>query len=382
MTLKEYNQTKKELQIKKEIYDAVGCEYEFLELYAEGYETKIKLLHTTCGRVYSVSSRSFLKQGKRCVECYRKSLAWSTEKFKLKVSSLAGDEYSVLGEYVNSKTKIELIHNACGHIYLANPGSFIKGNRCPKCGIESSRLKNTKTNDEFLAEIFSLVGDEYTVLETYKNTNTKISIRHNACGYEYSVRPDAFISGGRCRPCRNRQLSVDNTKTTEHFANEVASLTNDEYKLVGDYVNVNTKVSVKHVTCGHEYEVYPFLFQRGRRCPNCNKSKGEQLVEYVLQNNNIEYEAQTTFEDLIHIKRLSYDFYLPQHNMLIEYQGVQHYQPVDLFGGEVQFKLQQKHDTIKREYAVENKYKLIEIPYTADTYSTVADYLTGITDVK
>ena len=61
--------------------------------------------------------------------------------------------------------------------------------------------------------------------------------------------------------------------------------------------------------------------------------------------------------------KLSYDFYLPQCNVLVECQGIQHYEPIEYFGGEEQFAIQQEHDKRKREYAEKNGYKLLEIWY-------------------
>ena len=60
---------------------------------------------------------------------------------------------------------------------------------------------------------------------------------------------------------------------------------------------------------------------------------------------------------------LSYDFYLPNHNILIEFQGKQHYEPIDRFGGEKHFTTQCIHDERKREYAKTNQINLLEISY-------------------
>ena len=60
---------------------------------------------------------------------------------------------------------------------------------------------------------------------------------------------------------------------------------------------------------------------------------------------------------------LSYDFYLPDYNMLVECQGIQHEQPVNFFGGEEQFKVQQEHDRRKRQYAKDHSINLLEIAY-------------------
>ena len=89
----------------------------------------------------------------------------------------------------------------------------------------------------------------------------------------------------------------------------------------------------------------------------------------------ITYEYQKTFPDLKDVQTLSYDFYLPDQNILIEYQGLQHYEPVDHFGGDGKFKLQQKHDKLKSDYARDHGYNLIAVPYTYDTLSKIKKYL-------
>ena len=65
---------------------------------------------------------------------------------------------------------------------------------------------------------------------------------------------------------------------------------------------------------------------------------------------------------------LSYDFYLPNLNLLIEYQGIQHEKPIDFKGmgkkyANEQFKIQQIHDNFKREYAQQHNINLLEIWY-------------------
>ena len=66
------------------------------------------------------------------------------------------------------------------------------------------RMPARKTNEQFLKEVFELVGDEYTFLDEYEKSNTKILVRHNCnkCdNYEYMVRPTDFRSGYRCPKC-------------------------------------------------------------------------------------------------------------------------------------------------------------------------------------
>ena len=103
-------------------------------------------------------------------------------------------------------------------------------------------------------------------------------------------------------------------------------------------------------------------------CPNCKKSHGEDIIKEYLDNNQIKYEWQKKFDDLYgnYNRKLSYDFYLPLYNVLIEYQGKQHYVPVDLFGGEPALKIRQEYDDRKRKYAKNKHIDLLEINYNDD----------------
>ncbi len=99
-------------------------------------------------------------------------------------------------------------------------------------------------------------------------------------------------------------------------------------------------------------------------------SYGESRTRNYLKENNILFEEQKHFKEL---GRLSYDFYLPNENLLIEYNGIQHYEAVELFGGEEQFKKQQKNDKLKKEFAENNEVKLLTISYK--DYKIVKDIL-------
>ena len=118
--------------------------------------------------------------------------------------------------------------------------------------------------------------------------------------------------------------------------------------------------------CGEEIIVRSSALLHGytKSC-GCMKSHGEYYISTYLLSNSINFEKQKKFSDLLGVGggNLSYDFYLPNHNMLIECQGEQHERPIEYFGGEEQFAIQQEHDRRKREYAVNNGYKLLEIWY-------------------
>lgn len=275
------------------------------------------------------------------------------------------------------------------------------------------------TNEEFLNRVKNEVGEEYTFLEDYINTNTKLLVRHNKCNYEYKVSPDKFFHGRRCPKCSNRYkftneeyCSLIKTKTnkeysvigeyinnktkiefkhekcnktffmkpndfqqghrcpycqqkgkrdTDYFITKVNNLVGDEYTVLGTYINNSTKIKIKHNKCGNIYEVQPKEFiNHGRRCPYCCKeSKGEKIIESYLIKNNIKYEKEKKFKDCKYKNPLPFDFYLEDYNTCIEYDGMQHY--VNIHNT---LKIQQIRDNIKNDYCKKNKINLLRIPYT------------------
>lgn len=119
---------------------------------------------------------------------------------------------------------------------------------------------------------------------------------------------------------------------------------------------------------------------RGSGCPYLTTYKGEEYIKQYLQKDNISFNVQQKFSDLLGTGdgQLSYDFSIPDEKyglILIEYNGIQHYEAVEYFGGEEQFKKQKEHDKRKRDYAKKHSYKLITVKYTYDTYESVEEYL-------
>ncbi len=354
---------KTDAEFKKEVLDLVGSEYVFLDSYINA-KTKLRVKHNKCGNVYEVKPNNFLS-GKRCPYCAQLELKYNHAKtdaqFKQEVYDLVGNDYTFLDTYAGNKTKLRVKHNKCGNTYGVTPNSFLRGHCCPYCHLEARR----KTSEDFKKEVFDLVGSEYVFLDSYVNTRTKLRVKHNKCGNVYEVRPNNFLHGNRCPYCSRR-------KADSQFKQDVFSLVNNDYTFLDTYVNNHTKLRVKHSKCGNIYEVRPTDFlDHHARCPYCNMPKTEKIIAKILDTLGIKYEIQKTFDDLRDTQPLSYDFYIPDQNILIEYQGLQHYQSINLYGGDDKFKLQQKHDQMKADYAKTHHYNLITVPYTEDTFSKI-----------
>lgn len=118
--------------------------------------------------------------------------------------------------------------------------------------------------------------------------------------------------------------------------------------------------------CGniHICSVTDLTTKHTMSCGCMCKSKGELYIEEILQELNIDYERQKRFNDCKNKKPLPFDFYIAKQNVCIEYDGEQHYKPIDFCGGETRFLEQQLNDKIKNEYCNKNNITLLRIPYT------------------
>lgn len=92
-----------------------------------------------------------------------------------------------------------------------------------------------------------------------------------------------------------------------------------------------------------------------------NISHGEKIISEILDDLNVKYEREKTFDDLKYIRNLRCDFYLPEYNAVIEFHGIQHYQQVEKFGNTIE--LIKIRDNIKKNYCIEKGIGFAEIPY-------------------
>ncbi|WP_079913037.1 hypothetical protein [Paenibacillus sp. 32352] len=352
-------------QIIKEIHDLVGDEYSLVSQY-QGIKEKLTMKHNSCGYEYKVSSNHFFN-GTRCPSCFGKNKK-STEGFINEVQELVGEEYRVLGEYKNARTKIEMQHMSCGYHYSIVPDSFLRGTRCPAC------YGKIKKNTEIIKkEIFQLVGNEYTVLGQYVNSGAPLLIRHNTCGNEYETRTGNFLKGYRCGACANNQK-----KTTESFILEVRGKFDDEYEILGEYIDSRSLISVRHTACGFEYSITPDNLLRGKGCFYCNRmSQPEKDLYHLLLSNSVNFEMQKEFNDLQHDGKLRFDYciYLGEGKdefVLIEYDGLQHYKPVF---GEESFSKTKMRDELKVAYCQQHNIPLKRIPYYKNHVKSLANFL-------
>lgn len=286
------------------------------------------------------------------------------------------NDYEVISEYKRMLSRIELRHKTCGHEFTRLASKTTPKVKCPRCYPQS---RGKRTHKMFLNEMEELVGEEYTVLGKYINTDTKVDIRHNVCGHEYGVEPNSFLNANaRCPRCAGT-LKWSNSR----FLDEISELPYvEEYVFNEKYEGYDTKISITHKLCGHTYEVTPSKFIQERRCPKCTISRGEKRISSFLDVVGEEYIMEKTFPDLLsNGVRLRYDFYLPRINTLIEFDGSQHFRVKTIRSETYEESLMRfegivRRDRMKDRYADENNIELIRIKYTE--YDNIEKILEGI----
>lgn len=273
------------------------------------------------------------------------------EEFEKRVKEQGNDEFVVLGRYKGRRKKVRTRHVKCGHEWGLIPDSFFNGRRCPKCA------RVVIGQEKFIGMVKSFSDGEYTVLGEYKHQRVPVKVRHETCGQVWYPTLDGLRTGRGCPRCAGRPIV-----TTEEYRNRVKDIS-EEYEVIGEYQNRRTGIKMLHKECGRNFDMSPDEFLKGNRCPLCRQSKGEKEVEIYLKELQIYFEPQKRFEDCRHKATLPFDFYIPSLNVAIEYDGIQHFKPLEVWGGVEAYKQIKLRDSIKNNYCKNNGIKLIRIRY-------------------
>lgn len=206
--------------------------------------------------------------------------------------------------------------------------------------LKSTTYASSKTKLEYVCQSHPEKGSQYI---TYNN------LRHG-CGCRFC---------GMESTAKSRRLAYDEVK--QIFAkNDMDLLEGQVYTSTSDLM---AYICRHHKNQGVQYMTTSNAYRN--HCPHCRKSKGEGKISTYLSENAIEYISQYKIDGLVGVRghKLSYDFYLPHYNALIEYQGEFHDGTVKGLQSELALQTQQEHDRRKRTFAYEHNINLLEIWY-------------------
>lgn len=352
-----------------------GCLLLTLEKDYIDTQNKIDII-CACGEIYRIDYNTFKSQNQRnCKKCsIKKQIKKQTIPFdivKEYINGVNGNGCVLLTpkeEYINSCSKLNIVC-VCGKEFNKTFRTFknTTQKQCKECGANITSKKLSMTHEEYIDIVGKLVGEEYSVLENYKNSTNKILMIHNKCGHKWLASPQGFIRNGRrCPVCSHKESGKKRRKSQEEFEAQTKEIWGEDYVVIGKYITMQTKVEIKHNKCNRTWNITPshFLYSKAG-CPYCQQSKGENRIYKFLEMYNINYKKEFKFKDCKDKMCLRFDFAIFEKDnlqMLIEYDGQQHYKEFSKFGNK-SFLKTQKHDLIKNDYCKANNIKLLRIPY-------------------
>lgn len=294
------------------------------------------------------------------------------ETFVKEVDEILGSNYEVLTQYVNAKTKVTLRHS-CGHVYELTPDKIVsRGTKCLNC-YNRHKTKLDNASVKFYESFDRESSGEYELLSEYTGVGGYIKVKHRTCGHIYEVRSGNFIHGGRrCPPCMELQRAEKKKNSDKDINQRLIDKYGGKILLSGAYAGYNERSKFICTDCDSVFitSVSSLLNENViNGCPECSKgSSGEERIKSFLTDKGIRFKSQYVFPDLRHKHPLRFDFAILKEGellpkLLIEFDGRQHFEPVDFFGGVESFELTKVRDFLKDAYCRENDLKLLRIPY-------------------
>ena len=291
-----------------------------------------------------------------------------------KIHGLGTYDYSKVN-YINNHTDVIIICSIHGE-FLQNPSNHLQGKGCPLCSWKKLSESRALTFEEFIEKANKIHKDEiydYSKVK-YVNAQTKVMIiclNHNEPD-ELLQTPVNHLRGGGCPLCGIKKRAEHRKLTINKFierANKIHGVGKYDYS-ESSYIDIKTPIKIICSKEGHgAFFQTPDNHLQGKRCPHCVETLGETKVRIFLTNNNIKFEREKHFDDCRNKLPLPFDFYLPQYNLCIEFDGEGHFKKINWSGRmteeqmEENLKLNQFRDQIKNDYCKEKGINLIKINY-------------------
>ena len=293
------------------------------------------------------------------------------DKYIKRAKELHGDHYDLSNvNYKNYRTKIEVKCNKCGTTFYPAAGDFIRKYKPAGCGVCSKSYERrkgvTKKMDtkSFTQKAKMVHGDKFDYsLVVYKGSRVKVPIKCKTCGEVFFQEPRIHLSGrSGCRFCTAKRKIK--RLTTKEFIKKAREIHGNKYDYSKTVYGKTNKELVTIICPIHgEFRQPAYHHLENTSCPECKASKGEEAVARVLEKYDMKYEREFKLPNSAY----RYDFYVPDYNILIEYDGMQHFKPIKYFGGLQHLKYTKQNDKEKNMLAKDNHLHLIHIPYTEYT---------------
>lgn len=246
-----------------------------------------------------------------------------------------------------------------------NDGHYV----CQPCSVQ---VKHNKTLDARRADYIKRLKEKckengYKLISTEDEITCNTSKIRYECPIhgEQSMRVSNFLTGRKCPQCKI-DISKERNRMSESGVVHMVSACGGKILNPEEYKN-NSTHNLKFICneCGSVFtsSLQKYIQHGGQVCRKCSGriSLGEIKIKHFLDDSNICYEYQKWFSDCRDINPLPFDFYLPEYNTIIEFDGRQHFEETHWFS--YSFEKTRKHDSIKNTYCLDNGIRLIRISY-------------------
>ena len=288
----------------------------------------------------------------------------TTEQFILKARKIHNDKYDYSSvKYVNNYTKVNIICPIHGS-FLVKPSNHLCGCGCKECMHEKQKL----TKEQFILRARQIHGWKYDYSKVnYIDSQTKIHIICPEHG-EFWQKPNGHLNGQGCPICGTIKIKEKLAFSKDDVLKKFIETNGNKYNYSKfEYNGYDVKSEIICPEHGSFLQT-PRSHMRGVGCPYCaNKHLiGESKLKELLENNfkKVLYQVKSSTIGFEWLGRQSLDFYVPEINTAIEYQGEQHFIPIKHWGNEKKFNYTRSLDIEKYHKAKNNGVKLLYFKYS------------------
>jgi len=361
-------------EVIKQFNEVHGDKYDYSKMQYVDNATKVCIICPEPGHGEFWQSPNHHKSGRGCPKCGKAASAaaqrLTQEKVIEQFNKTHPDKYDYSKMiYVDASTKVCIICPEPGHgEFWQSPSHHKSGRGCSDCANAACAAAQRMSKEEVIKQFNEAHPDKYDYSKVeYVDARTQVCIICPEPGHgEFWQTPDNHKRGQGCPECAWDVRKHKMTKSQEQFILDCKKVHGDKYNY-DKAIYKKDKLPVT-ITCPEhgDFEQRANSHLRGQGCPYCgNNSIAENTTREVLEG--LLKTALPTTRKLDCLKspqtghRLELDGYCEKNKIAFEFQGVQHYEPVPLYGGEEGLRVRQKRDAIKRSACIANGICLIEI---------------------
>ena len=338
-----------------------GNIYDYTKVNLIDSKTKVEVVCKEHGSFFPTPSNHMM--GSKCPKCSIINKSESQKITFVEFIERSNNIYHGLYQYTKPgifdyKLPIKAICKKHGEFILNPERHITKGQCCTLCTEE--RIKISK--DEFIESCNKIHNYKYNYeLVNYKTLRDKVKIICPSHGiFEKNATHHIHNTKG-CPECsRLKKLSMN--------IHEFIKISNKTFNNKYDYsksIFKNKKSKIEIICPLHgQFSKRPIEHINGSGCPICKESKGEIKIRELLNKYKVNFISQKEFEGCEYKKNLKFDFYIPKFNSCIEYDGPQHSEIIETWGGIKKLKETQIRDNIKNKFCTDNKIDLLRIKFT------------------